>query len=208
MSESAYTRRDLLKSVGVGAAAATLPGWLSADELSEGRPNIIFIMSDDHAAHALSCYGSRINTTPNLDRLAREGVRFTNCFCTNGICAPSRATILTGQYSHRNGVIDNRKKFDGSQVTFPKLLRQAGYETAMIGKWHLKSDPTGFDYWNVLPGQGAYHDPEMIEMGERKKLTGYVTDIITDRSIDWLKARTSDTPTITRRVVTRRAIRR
>ncbi len=194
MSKFAYTRRDLLKAVGVGAAAATMPAWLSANERSERRPNIIFIMSDDHAAHALSCYGSRINTTPNLDRLAREGLRFTNCFCTNGICAPSRASILTGQYSHRNGVIDNRKKFDGGQVTFPKLLQQAGYETAMIGKWHLKNDPTGFDYWNVLPGQGAYHDPEMIEMGERKKLSGYVTDIITDQSIDWLKARAGDKP--------------
>ena len=194
MSESAYTRRDLLKAAGVGAAAATLPAWLSANERSGGRPNIIFIMSDDHAAHALSCYGSRINKTPNLDRLARGGVRFTNCFCTNGICAPSRATILTGKYSHRNGVIDNRSEFDDSQVTFPKLLRKAGYETAMIGKWHLKSDPTGFDYWNVLPGQGAYHDPELIEMGERRKLTGYVTDIITDLSIDWMRSRKRDKP--------------
>ncbi len=194
MSESAFTRRDLLKVVGVGAATAALPAWLSANEPSEGRPNIIFIMSDDHAAHALSCYGSRINTTPNRDRLAREGLRFTNCFCTNGICAPSRAAILTGKYSHRNGVIDNRSNFDGSQVTFPKLLQKAGYETAMIGKWHLKSDPTGFDYWNVLPGQGAYHDPELIEMGERKKLTGYVTDIITDLSIDWMRSRKRDNP--------------
>jgi arylsulfatase A-like enzyme len=194
VSESACTRRDLLKVLGAGAAVAALPDWAPARESAEARPNIIFIMSDDHAAHALSCYGSRINQTPNLDRLAREGIRLTNCFCTNGICAPSRATILTGKYSHLNGVKDNRDLFDAEQVTFPKLLRQAGYETAMIGKWHLKSDPTGFDYWNILPGQGEYHDPEMIELGERKKLTGYVTDIITDLSIDWIKSRKGDQP--------------
>jgi len=125
------------------------------------RPNIIFIMTDDHAAHALSCYGSKINTTPNLDRIAKDGMRFENCFCTNSICAPSRAVILTGKYSHINGKYDNKKDnpFDGSQDTFPKLLRRNGYQTAMIGKWHLLSDPTGFDYWNVLPGQGHYHNP-------------------------------------------------
>ncbi|KPK75325.1 MAG: sulfatase [Phycisphaerae bacterium SM23_30] len=151
-------------------------------------------MTDDHAAHALSCYGSKINETPHLDRIAREGMRFENCFCTNGICAPSRAVILTSKYSHLNGVVDNRLEFDGSQQTFPKLLRQAGYETAMVGKWHLKSDPTGFDYWNVLPGQGAYHNPVMIEMGERKKYTGYTTDIITDHCLEWLKNRAGDKP--------------
>jgi arylsulfatase A-like enzyme len=183
-----------LKALGAGAAAAAWPGWASAGAAARDRPNLIFIMSDDHAAHALSCYGSRINTTPNLDRLARGGIRFSNCFCTNGICAPSRATILTGKYSHLNGVIDNRRKFDPEQVTFPKLLQQAGYATALIGKWHLKVDPTGFDYWNVLPGQGAYHDPEMIEMGDRKKLTGYVTDLITDLSIDWIRSRDDRRP--------------
>ena len=152
-------------------------------------------MTDDHASHAMSCYGSRINKTPNLDRIAEDGMRFNNCFCTNSICAPSRAVILTGKYSHINGKIDNSgQKFDGSQQTFPKLLQAAGYETAMIGKWHLRSDPTGFDYWNILPGQGAYHNPAMIEMGERKKYTGYVTDIITDHSINWLKNRGSDRP--------------
>jgi arylsulfatase A-like enzyme len=194
VSNFTYTRRDILRAAGVGAAAATLPQWLSADEPSKTRPNIIFIMTDDHAAHALSCYASRINQTPNLDRLAHEGIRLTNCFCTNGICAPSRATILTGKYSHVNGVKDNRDLFDAEQVTFPKLLGQAGYKTALIGKWHLKSDPTGFDYWNILPGQGAYHDPELIEMGEQKKATGYVTDILTDLSIDWIKSRTGDQP--------------
>jgi arylsulfatase A-like enzyme len=153
-------------------------------------------MADDHASHALSCYGSRINKTPNLDRLAEEGMRFNNCFCTNSICAPSRAVILTGKYSHINGKIDNRRSnpFDGTQQTFPKLLRKAGYETAMIGKWHLRTEPTGFDYWNILPGQGKYHNPEFIEMGERKRHEGYVTDLITDFCLDWLKQRSADKP--------------
>ncbi|MBD3386691.1 sulfatase-like hydrolase/transferase [candidate division KSB1 bacterium] len=183
-------RRDFLKTTGVGVAALPFLRCRSAAP----KPNIVFIMTDDHASHALSCYGSKINKTPNLDRLANEGMQFNNCFCTNSICAPSRATILTGKYSHLNGVIDNRKKFDGSQPTFPKLLQQAGYTTAMIGKWHLKTDPTGFEYWNILPGQGNYHDPDFIEMGERKKHSGYVTDIITDMSINWLKSLDREKP--------------
>ncbi len=163
------------------------------DDSARG-PNIVFIMADDHAAQALSCYGSKINRTPNLDRLAREGMRFANCFCTNSICAPSRAVILTGRYSHLNGVRDNCIAFDGSQVTFPKLLQQAGYRTALIGKWHLKSSPTGFNYWNVLPGQGRYHDPVFVDMGRRRKYDGYVTDVITDLSIDWLKQQDGKRP--------------
>ncbi len=145
----------------------------------------------------MSCYDSQINDTPNIDRIAHEGMRFDNCFCTNSICAPSRATILTGKYSHKNGVraFDD---FDGRQQTFPKLLQKAGYQTAIIGKWHLghggASDPTGFDYWNVLPGQGLYHDPDMIEMGETKVIKGYATDIITDLSIDWLDSTSKDRP--------------
>lgn len=162
------------------------------------QPNIVFIMSDDHAAHAMSCYGSRINQTPNLDRIANEGIRYDNCFCTNSICAPSRATILTGLYNHLNGVQTLGDKFDGSQQTVSKLLQQAGYQTAIIGKWHLghggNSDPTGFDYWNVLPGQGDYHSPTFIEMGTEKKYDGYVTDIITDQSIDWIGQRDKDRP--------------
>lgn len=157
------------------------------------RPNILFIMSDDHAAHAISAYGSKINQTPNLDRLAREGMRFNNCFAVNSICAPSRATILTGKYSHINGVTVFNE-FNGSQWTVAKALQKAGYHTAMIGKWHLKSDPTGFDYWNVLPGQGLYHDPAFIEMGTRKKIPGYATDIITDLTIEHLKQRPKDKP--------------
>jgi len=162
------------------------------------QPNILFVMSDDHAAHAMTCYGSRINETPNLDRLADEGVLFTNCFCTNSICSPSRASILTGTYSHVNGVHTLHDGFDGRKQTFPKLLQRAGYATAVIGKWHLGHgglhDPTGFDYWKVLPGQGDYHDPEMIEMGEKKIVPGYATDIITDLCLDWLEKRPSEKP--------------
>ena len=160
------TRREFLRSMsytaGSAAALSILSGGNTLGQTSgKKRPNIIFIMTDDHASHALSCYGSKINKTPNLDRIANEGMRFDNSFCTNSICAPCRAVILTGKYSHLNGITDNRKKFDGSQQTFPKLLQEAGYKTAMIGKWHLKTDPTGFDYWNVLPGQGAYYNPAM-----------------------------------------------
>jgi arylsulfatase A-like enzyme len=186
------TRREFLKRLGymTGSAAALsiLPSCKSLGQITgKKQPNIIFIMTDDHASHAMSCYGSKINKTPNLDRIANEGIRFDNSFCTNSICAPCRAVILTGKYSHLNGVIDNSKKFDGSQQTFPKLLQKVGYQTAMIGKWHLKTDPTGFDYWNVLPGQGAYYNPAMKEMGRQKKYTGYTTDIITDHALKWLK---------------------
>jgi arylsulfatase A-like enzyme len=153
------------------------------------HPNIVFIMTDDHAAQAIGAYGSRVNTTPQIDRIAAEGMRFANCFCTNSICAPSRAVILTGKYSHLNGVRDNTLSFDGTQTTFPKLLRDAGYQTAMVGKWHLKSPPTGFDYWHVLPGQGHYYNPDMIEMGEEKQHQGYVTDIVTDIALEFIQSR-------------------
>jgi len=155
--------------------------------LLEQKPNILFIMTDDHASHALSCYGSKINKTPHIDRIASEGIHFDNCFCTNSICAPSRATILTGKYSHMNGVWNNTLDFDSTQMTFPKLLQEAGFQTAMIGKWHLKSAPTGFDYWNVLPGQGHYYNPDFIEMGQKKHHSGYVTDILTDMAVDYLE---------------------
>jgi arylsulfatase A-like enzyme len=194
------TRRQFLKKLGYMAGSASalsiLPICNSLGQTGQKeRPNIIYIMSDDHASHAISCYGSKINKTPNLDRIAKGGMRFTNSFCTNSICAPCRAVVLTGKYSHINGKIDNsRKAFDGSQQTFPKLLQKAGYQTAMIGKWHLRSDPTGFDYWNILPGQGLYYNPVLIEMGERKKYTGYVTDIITDHALKWLKNRDPNKP--------------
>lgn len=166
--------------------------------MSATRPNIIFIMSDDHAAHAIGAYGSRINATPHLDRLATGGMRLDNCFCTNAICAPSRASILTGTHTHINGVTTLGSKLDGRQETFPKLLQAAGYQTAIVGKWHLghggDHDPTGFDYWNVLPGQGLYHDPEFIDGGTYRKYEGYVTDIITDLALDWLGQRDRERP--------------
>ena len=160
------------------------------------RPNILYIMSDDHAAHALSCNGSKINQTPNLDRIASAGMRFTNCFCTDSLCGPSRAVLLTGKYNHLNGFRDNGPKttFDGSQQTFPKLLQKAGYQTAIVGKWHLNSDPTGFDYWSILPGQGRYHDPQFITMGKKSVEKGYVTDIITDKALDFMKNRDTSKP--------------
>ncbi|MBP7747401.1 MAG: sulfatase [Phycisphaerae bacterium] len=194
MSQTELTRRDVLRAAGAGGLALALPAWAWADQPERRRPNILYIMTDDHAAHALSCYGSRINQTPHMDRIAREGMRFANCFCTNGICAPSRATILTGKYSHRNGILDNRQEFDGGQTTFPKLLQQAGYETALIGKWHLKTDPTGFDYWDILPGQGIYHDPDFISPEGRKKHSGYATDITTDKCVQWLAGRGRERP--------------
>ncbi len=159
------------------------------------KPNILFIFSDDHAYQAVSAYGHKLNSTPNIDRIAREGMRFDRCLVTNSLCGPSRACILSGKYSHLNGFYNNtNSRFDGTQLTFPKLLQQAGYQTSIIGKWHLVSDPTGFDYWDILPGQGQYYNPPMIRMGERIKRPGYVTDIITDLSLDWLKKRDPNKP--------------
>jgi arylsulfatase A-like enzyme len=160
-------------------------------------PNIVFIFSDDHAYQAISAYGDprKLIDTPNLDRIAKEGVRFDRCLVPNSICGPSRATVLTGKYSHRNGFYNNtNSRFDGSQVTFPKLLKKAGYQTAVVGKWHLISEPTGFDYWHILPGQGVYYNPPMIEDGKRVPHQGYVTDLIGDFSIDWLKKRDKSKP--------------
>jgi arylsulfatase A-like enzyme len=155
-------------------------------------------MSDDHASHAMSCYGSRINTTPQIDRIAEGGMRFDNCFCTNSICTPSRAVILTGTYNHVNGVTTLATPMDNRLLTFPKLLRASGYQTAIVGKWHLGQgpthEPTGFDFWRVLPGQGLYHNPEMIDREGRRVFEGYVTDLITDMCLDWLEARDRDRP--------------
>ncbi|MFQ5572400.1 MAG: sulfatase, partial [Rhodothermales bacterium] len=162
-----------------------LVGCMPGEEAAQ-RPNIIFIFTDDHSASAISAYGSVINTTPNIDRIAHEGMLFTNCFVTNSICAPSRATILTGKYSHLNGQLTNFERFDGEQQTFPKLLQQAGYQTAIVGKWHLQSEPTGFDHWQVLIGQGPYYNPPISSPGDTTVVTGYTTDIITDLALQWL----------------------
>ena len=158
------------------------------------RPNIVFIFSDDHSTAAISAYGSRINQTPHLDRIAAEGMLFENTFCTNGICAPSRAVILTGKHSHLNSVPTNAERFDGSQTTFPKLLQAADYQTALVGKWHLKSDPTGFDFWRVLPGQGEYYSPDFLTPEGRKRYEGYCTDVTTDFGLEWLDERDKDKP--------------
>jgi arylsulfatase A-like enzyme len=152
------------------------------------QPNIIYIMSDDHDADAISAYNNKLIATPNMDRLAKEGMKFTNCFVANSICSPVRATVLTGQFSHLNGIKDNRTPFDGSKITLPKLLKEAGYQTALIGKWHLHSLPTGFDYWSVLPGQGVYYSTRLINMNnDTVRYDEYATSLITNQTLSWLK---------------------
>ena len=157
-------------------------------EEKASRPNIIFIMADDHAYQAISAYDDRLIATPNIDRIAKMGMLFTNASVTNSICAPSRATILTGKHSHINGKIDNHFPFDTTNVTFPQLLKKSGYQTAMFGKLHFGNNPKGFDQFKILPGQGAYYNPDFITKNEGKvNIKGYVTDIITDLTLDWLK---------------------
>lgn len=157
------------------------------------KPNILFIMSDDHAYQAIGAYGSRVNRTPGIDRIADGGMRFDHCYVSNSICTPSRAAILTGTHNHVNRVTTLSTHIDNRLPNVAKHLRVGGYQTAIIGKWHLgegpRHCPTGFDYWSVIPGQGIYHDPDFIEMGKRIVEPGYVTDITTDKSIDWLERR-------------------
>ena len=159
------------------------------------KPNIIFIMTDDHAYQAISAYNDKLIETPNIDKLAHQGMLFQRGFVTNSICAPSRAVALTGKFSHVNGLKDNLDTFDSTQVTFPKLLQKEGYKTAVIGKWHLKTQPTGFDYWKVLPDQGQYYHPEFRTKNGMVKEQGYVTDVVTDISMQWLDSvRQDDQP--------------
>lgn len=168
-----------------------IPFYTSAQQ----RPNILYIMSDDHDADAISAYNKTLIATPNIDRLAKEGMQFRRAFVGNAICGPSRATLLTGQHSHKNGVRNNRNRFDSSGNSLPKLLQQAGYQTAVIGKWHLHSYPTGFDYWKILPGQGLYINPRIINMnGDTTTYKGYATDVITDEALSWLRNRDNNKP--------------
>jgi len=158
-------------------------------------PNIVFIMSDDHAYQAISAYGHGLNFTPNIDRIAKEGAIFNRGYVTNSICAPSRAVMLTGKHSHINGKVDNIQSFDWDQDNFAKSLQNSGYQTAMVGKIHMDGLPQGFDYSNVLPGQGQYYNPDFIENGVKKRIPGYVTDITTDIALDWLEnKRVADKP--------------
>lgn len=175
-----------------GAAVQAAPAAAAEKQASSdnNRPNIVYIMTDDHTAQMMSCYDTRYAHTPNLDRIAADGVRFTNSFVANSLSGPSRACLVTGKHSHANGFTDNEsgRPFDGSQPTFPKYLQQAGYTTALFGKWHLISNPTGFDKWEIVPGQGDYYNPRFITMdGKMHEEHGYLTNLITDKSLDWLE---------------------
>ena len=171
---------------GVLALASMMPSSHAAE-----KPNIIWIFSDDHSFQTIGAYRralAKLNMTPNIDRIAKEGMRFDRCYVTNSICAPSRAVLLTGKHSHLNGMTENRGSFNHDQANFAKVLQKNGYQTAMIGKIHLSREPMqGFDYWDVLPGQGKYYNPDFISAKGKEKNTGYVSDIITDKTLNWLK---------------------
>jgi arylsulfatase A-like enzyme len=170
-------------------------GPKNAENQEPKKPNIVFIMSDDHAYQAISAYDDKLIHTPNIDRIAKEGMRFTNATVTNSICAPSRAVILTGKHSHINGKIDNLSPFDTTNITFPQILKQSGYQTAMFGKLHFGNNPKGFDEFKILPGQGDYYNPTFNTSKGDTTIVGYVTDIITDLTLDWLqKRRNPDQP--------------
>ena len=176
------------------AAAVVICGAMPLDLFAveqPTKPNILFIFSDDHACHAISAYGSKVNRTPNIDRIAGEGALFGANFCANSICSPSRASVLTGKHSHLNGVT-RWQKFNGSQTTFPKLLQQAGYGTGIFGKWHLKSEPTGFSEWMVYPGQGHYYNPDYRTAKGPKRIEGYSVDVTTDLSIEFMERQKAD----------------
>ena len=171
---------------------------VSPAQAKDQRPNILFVFSDDHAPHAIGAYNGwlkSVNPTPNIDRLARGGMLFEKSFCSNSICGPSRAVIMTGKHSHKNGFMNNGNSFDWNQQIFPKILQKAGYQTAIYGKSHLKGQPQGFDDWAVLPGQGLYYNPDMIFPNGRRRIDGYCTDVVTDLAVEWLtKKRQDDQP--------------
>ena len=181
------TLKNSLPFVGV-ATLTLLTSCQTKQDKTEKPLNIVYIMTDDHTQQMMSCYDNRFVETPNLDRIANDGVKFTNSFVANSLSGPSRACMLTGKHSCANKFYDNTTcKFDTAQQTFPKLLQAAGYETALVGKWHLESIPSGFDYWEIIPGQGDYYNPEFIQQNlERVKKEGYLTNIITDEAIDWM----------------------
>ena len=191
-------RTVLLTSLLLAASSSSCaaPGGGQGPERPARRPNILLVVSDDHAAHALSCYGGKLDRTPGLDRLAAEGMRFDRAFVTNALCGPSRATVLTGRYSHVNGFAQNDQRFDAGQWTVARALQQAGYATAAVGKWHLEANPVdaGFDRGIVLPGQGRYTDPFFLVDGKRTKVDGYASERITDFAIQWLQERPADKP--------------
>ena len=191
--ENYYTPSALLLPL----AALSLASCGNQTKEETRQPNIIFMMTDDHTTQAMSCYGGNLIQTPNMDRIANEGIRFDNCYAVNALSGPSRACILTGKFSHENGFTDNASTFNGDQQTFPKLLQQAGYQTAIIGKWHLISEPQGFDHWSILSGQheqGDYYDPDFWENGKHIVEKGYATDIITDKAIEFLEGRDKNKP--------------
>lgn len=179
----------IIPAVSAIAVPAVVQSCASEKAAAESKPmNIVYIMTDDHTAQMMSCYDTRYIETPNLDRIAADGVRFTNSFVANSLSGPSRACMLTGKHSHANGFTDNTTcVFNGDQPTFPKYLRDAGYQTAIFGKWHLESLPQGFDRWEIVPGQGDYWNPDFIqENGDTVQVHGYLTDLITDKSLNWL----------------------
>ncbi|HJO08847.1 MAG TPA: sulfatase-like hydrolase/transferase, partial [Verrucomicrobiota bacterium] len=169
---------------------ALFTGIATLAQAKSQRPNILFVFSDDHAPHAIGAYNGwlkQVNPTPTIDKLAMDGMLFQRSFCSNSICGPSRAVILSGKHSHKNGFMNNGNSFDWNQQIFPKILRKNGYQTAIYGKSHLKGKPQGFDDWAVLPGQGLYYNPDMIFADGRRRIDGYCTDIVTDLAVDWLK---------------------
>jgi arylsulfatase A-like enzyme len=194
------TRRDAIKLL--GGAVATLPAIRAGGRASATPPNVILIVTDDQRQDAVSAYGNRILRTPNIDRIAASGVRFNEAFVTNSLCAPSRASMLTGLYSHGHGVITNasgpefynQPGLREGQITFVHLLRQAGYHTALIGKWHIRSMPNGFDEWVIFPGQGIYQDPEMIANGMSLRMRGHADDVVGDQAMMFLERRPKDKP--------------